>query len=121
MTHWLLSLTLLFTLTFSSCKSSQQQISTIPEQPISEIRIRQIALQYRDQWLAKNNVEQTMQLEKSAIKSVKETKSGWHVIYSTVTGDEIGMEEGLHIYYLHVYLTSSGDLDKVVRGPDEIS
>jgi hypothetical protein len=93
----------------------------ISEQGISEERIRQLAIQHRDQWLAKHATEDSTQLAHGVIQSVEKVESGWHVVFATRTGGGPGAEEGLHVYFLHLYLTSSGELDRVVRGPDLLS
>lgn len=120
-TAWFVLLTLSIVLISFSCERAQRQPSLVSEQAISEVRVRQLATQYRDQWLAERTAEDTAQLARGAIKLVEKIESGWHVVYATPTGGGPGMEEGLHIYYLHVYLNSSGELDKVVLGPDVLS
>ncbi len=118
---WRLLLSLPFVLGSSSCERAQRQPVVISEQGISEKRIRQLATEYRDQWLAKNAVEDSAQLARGVIQSVEKIAGAWHVVFATRTGGGPGAEEGLHVYFLHVYLTLSGALDRVVRGPDLLS
>jgi hypothetical protein len=87
----------------------------------SQARIRELATQYRDEWVAKDTSGDSAHLARAVIQSVEKVENGWHVVFAARTGGGPGAEEGLHIYYLHVYLTSSGALDRVVRGPDALS
>jgi hypothetical protein len=91
------------------------------QQSISEERVRQLATQYRDQWLAEHTTQDSAQLARGAIQSVEKIEGGWHVVFATRTGGGPGAEEGLHVFFLHVYLRPAGELDRVVRGPDLLS
>jgi len=95
--------------------------AVISEQSPSEERIRKLATQHRDQWLAKHTTEDSAELARGVIQSVEKIEGGWHVVFATRTGGGPGAEEGLHVYFLHVYLTPAGELDRVVRGPDLLS
>ena len=84
-------------------------------------QVRELATKYRDEWLAKTAREDSEQLSRGIIQSVERQESGWHVLFATKTGDSPATPEGLHIYFLHVYLKESGELEGVVRGPDLLS
>ncbi len=120
-TKWLLFLSLPCVLGSPSCERVQREPVVISGHGISEERVRELAAQYRDQWLAKNASSDSAQLARGVIQSVEKVESGWHVVFATRTGGGPGAEEGLHVYFLHLYLTSSGELDRVVRGPDVLS
>lgn len=86
---------------------------------LSDIRIW--ATRYRNEWLSKTSPEDEHWLSEGIIVSVERLSPGWHVVFETKTGDFPATPEGLHIYYLHVYLDSSGKLERIVRGPDIVS
>ncbi len=120
-TKWLLVLSMPFVLGSSSCGHAQRDLAVSSDQRTSEERIRELATQHRDQWLAKHVSEDSAQLARGVIESVEKVESGWHVLFATHTGGGPGAEEGLHVYFLHLYLTSSGELVRVIRGPDLLS
>lgn len=80
-----------------------------------------LATRYRDQWLEASKPDDATPLSQGTIALVERVSDGWHVIFETRTGDGRDTPEGLHVYYLHVHLESSGRLLRVVHGPDEIS
>ncbi len=86
---------------------------------ISEIQARRLATQYRDAWIQQEKPEDSEWLRLGVIQSVQATQDGWHVTFVTATGHD--QPEGVHDYYLHVYLDRDGKLDKIVRGPDVLS
>jgi hypothetical protein len=93
-----------------------------PEQPsLSDSQVRQFATKYRDEWLAKSKSDDTAVLARSAIVSVEKQPQGWHITFKTPTGHSQTKPDGIHDYYLQVYIKSSGEFDKIVRGPDSIS
>lgn len=119
--RWVVFLSLPFALGAASCERVKPEPAVISEHRISEERVRELATQYRDQWLPRNASEDSAHLARGVIQSVEKVETGWHVVFTTRTGGGPGAEEGLHVYFLHLYLTSSGELDKVVRGPDLVS
>jgi hypothetical protein len=86
------------------------------QKPLTEAQVRQLATTYRDEWLAKNSVDDSATLARSTIVSIEKQLEGWHVTFVTPTGHTL--PEGRHDYYLHVYIKPSGELDRIVRGPD---
>lgn len=88
---------------------------------LSPSDIRRLATGYRDEWLSKTRPEDGRWLAESVIVSLERLQTGWHVVFETKTGNSPTTPEGLHIYYLHVYLDTSGKLERVVRGPDVVS
>lgn len=93
---------------------------TQKQQGLPEVQVRQLATEYRDQWLAKSTSEDAP-LARSAIVSVERQPQGWHITFMTPTGHSPATPEGRHDYYLHVYITPTGELDRIVRGPDVLS
>jgi hypothetical protein len=115
--HWLVRPGGLASLTFPN----QVQIFLAAPSRLLEAEVRQLALKYRQQWLEKNQPEEAALLVQGRIVSAEPSHNGWHVVFETRTGDHPSTPEGLHIYYLHIYLKTSGELDRVVRGPDLMS
>ena len=58
-------------------------------------------------------------MDSSTIREVKSTSTGWHVIFEQVTLP--GEPEGESHHFLNIYIDSKGKLEKIVRGPDEIT
>ena len=86
---------------------------------ISEAEVRQVATRFRDEWIQKEKPETSSQLRAGIIQSVTTTVDGWHVTFVTDTGR--GQTEGIHDYFLHVYVDRKGKIQKVVPGPDRMS
>jgi len=105
--HQILFISIL--LVISACQTS--------EKSISQDELRELAQQYRNEWLSEN--ERDSPLVESEIKSIEETENGWHFIYLKETGHD--QPEGRHDYYLHIYIDKNGKLLKVIRGPDLLS
>ena len=55
----------------------------------------------------------------STVLEAKPTGTGWHVIFERITMP--GQPEGESHHFLHVYVDAEGKLEKIVRGPDEIT
>jgi len=92
------------------------------EQPsLSDAQVRQFATKHRDEWLAKSASEDAAVLARSTIVLVEKQPQGWHITFKTPTGHSQATPEGIHDYYLHVYIKPSGELDRIVRGPDLLS
>ena len=53
--------------------------------------------------------------------AVERQPQGWHITFKTPTGHGAATPEGIYDYYLHVYIKPSGELDRIVRGPDMLS
>ena len=115
--HWLVRPGGLACLTFPD----KAQIYLAASYGLSEAEVRQLATKYRDQWLATTQPEAALWLAQGHIVSVKHLSNGWHVVFETKTGNHPSTPEGLHIYYLHIYLKASGELDRIVQGPDILS
>jgi hypothetical protein len=109
--------TILFLIGFIGC--TQQ----LPKpQDLSDAKVRQLAIKFRDAWLAEGKDEAVSILARSTIGAVeRQPQHGWHITFKTTTGHSAATPEGIHDYYLHVYLKPSGDLDRIVRGPDLMS
>ena len=90
-----------------------------PARDISEAEIRQVTTRYRDEWIQKEKPEFSSQLRAGIIQSVETTVDGWHV--TSVTEPGRGQPEGMHDYFLHVYIDRRGKIQKVVPGPDRMS
>ena len=86
---------------------------------LSETEIRKVATQFRDEWLWSTKPEAADSLRAGVIQSVERDGDVWHVTFVTQTGH--GQPEGMHDYFLHVYIGSTGKLRKIVRGPDRVS
>ena len=91
------------------------------QQGLPDAQVRQLATKYRDEWLAKSMYGDGAVLARSTIVSVERQPQGWHVTFMTPTGHNPATPEGIHDYYLHVYVTPSGKLDRIVKGPDIVS
>lgn len=97
-----------------------------PQQPsgrhsLSEEHVRHLAVQYRDEWLTRNPSAEASVLARGKIQSAERTTDAWHVVFITQTGHDRSSPEGMHDYYLHVYVKHSGELDRIERGPDVLS
>ncbi len=90
-------------------------------QDLSDAQVRQLATQFRDTWLAEGKDEAVSILARGTIVGVERLPQGWHITFNTPTGHSLATPEGIHDYFLHVYLNPSGDLDRIVRGPDLLS
>jgi len=101
---------------FSGCRGQLQQ-----QQGLSDAQVRQLATKYRDEWLSKNPIEDNTILMRGSVQVVERQATGWHVVFVAETGHSPSTPEGIHDYYLHVFLTPSGELEKVKRGPDVLS
>lgn len=86
---------------------------------ISEGEARRLATQYRDAWIQQEKPEASEWLRLGVIQSVEAAPDGWHVTFITTTGHD--QPEGIHDYFLHVYIDRDGKLEKIVRGPDILS
>lgn len=91
------------------------------ESVLSEDEVRELATRYRDDWLTKNPSEETAVLARGTIRSVERLTNVWHVVFVTETGHDPNTPEGMHDYFLHVYLKLSGKLERIERGPDILS
>ena len=87
---------------------------------LSDAQVRQLAAKYRDEWL-KSSPEDAAVLARSTITSVESQPQVWHIIFMTPTGHSRATPEGIHDYYLHIYIRPDGKLDRIVRGPDLMS
>lgn len=115
--HWLVRPGGLACITFPD----KAQIYLAAVSGLSEAEVRQLATKYRDQWLVTTQPEEAVWLAQGRLVSVRQLSNGWHVVFETKTGNHPSTPEGLHIYYLHIYLKASGELDRIVRGPDILS
>ena len=118
---WFLIFLLVVGIALASSPALAQGGQPSQKQSLSDAQVRQLATKYRDEWLAKTAREDSEQLSRGVIQSVERRGSGWHVVFATKTGDSPATPEGLHIYFFHVYLNESGELERVVRGPDILS
>ena len=91
------------------------------QQGLPDAQVRLLATKFRDAWLADGKDEAASVLARSTIVSVERQPQGWHITFMTPTGHSPSTPEGLHDYYLHVYLKPTGELDQIVRGPDMVS
>ena len=94
---------------------------TPKQQGLTNARVRELATKYRDEWLTKSTSEDTSFLARSTILSVERRPQGWHITFMTATGHSPATPEGMHDFFLHVHLTLSGELGRIVRGPDRLS
>lgn len=101
---------------FAGCRQQLQW-----HRDLSEAQVHQLATKYRDDWLAKNPSAETSILAHGTIQTVERVVSGWHIVFVTMTGHSPSTPEGIHDYYLHVYLKLSGELERIERGPDILS
>ena len=88
------------------------------EEELSESQVRELAQTYKAKWV-KDNPSESEVIGPAIIQSVERTPSGWHVVFEHVT--DRGQPEGEAHRYLHIYINSSGKLERVVRGPDAIA
>ncbi len=103
----------------SGCRRSLQ--GSPPDTLLTKAQVRELAIRYRDEYVAKNHPEDSSFLARGIIQTVERTSDGWHVIFVTETGHDSTTPEGMHDYYLHVFLKASGELDRIERGPDVLS
>jgi hypothetical protein len=87
----------------------------------SDAQLRQLATKYRDEWLAENKPEDATALAAGVIQTVEKTPQGWHITFVTLSERKPGIAAGFHDRFLHIYINSSGKLDRVVREPDRLS
>lgn len=85
---------------------------------MTEDQVKKIAADFKAEWL-KENPSETELMGPATVSEVKPTATGWHVIFERVTLP--GKPEGESHHFLHVYINSKGRLEKIVRGPDEIT
>ena len=96
--------------------------SAAPEEALpAAARMCLLAISLRDQWLAANPSAESAILVRGEIASVADEGRGWHVAFVTRTGHGVDTPEGMHDYFLHVYLDAEGRLLRVERGPDLVS
>ena len=104
--------------------TQREPLMTAPQVPpaqqgLSDVQVRQLAIKFRDAWLVEGKDEAASILAGGTIVAIERQPAGWHVTFKTPTGHS--QPEGVHDYYLHVYLKPSGDLDRIVRGPDMLT
>jgi len=110
---------LLVTLLLASLAGCARQS---PQQPdLSDARVRELATKYRNEWLATNASTDAGALARGTIQSVERLAGGWHVVFVTATGHSSTTPEGVHDYFVHIYLKLSGQLDRIERGPDKLT
>jgi len=85
---------------------------------LTQDQVRRLAMDVKDAWL-KQNPDETEQIGQATIKQIERTDTGWHVLFEQVRFP--GQPEGESHHFLHMYLDSSGRVEKVVRGPDVIA
>ena len=103
------------------CKRENQTPVTVNEQEVvakAQEHIEQLAIGFKEQWL-KGNPREAELMILAVILETKETRGGWHVVFERITN--VGEPEGESHHFLHVYIDSNGDLERVVRGPDDIT
>jgi hypothetical protein len=86
---------------------------------LSASDVRALATRHRDAWMA-SHPDEGGALAESVVTSVERAAEGWHVTFEARTGESPDTPEGLHVYYLHVYLDAEGALLRIERGPDAI-
>ena len=100
-------------------REAQNSQATVPEQ-VQEEDIRRITTFHRDEWL-KTRPAEDEPLDRSVITSVAKTSAGWHVTFTTRTGDPATEPDGIHDYVLHIWLDAGGKLVRIERGPDRVT
>ncbi len=85
---------------------------------LTQSQVRELATDFKAVWL-KQNPDETELMGPSTVLEVKATSTGWHVTFERVT--LLGQPEGESHHFLHVYIDLLGQLEKIVRGPDEIT
>jgi hypothetical protein len=93
----------------------------VPEQlssALTQDQVTKLATDFKTEWL-KQNPSETKLTGAPTVREVKATSTGWHIMFGWVTLP--GEPEGESKHTLHIYLDSKGKLQKIVRGPDEIS
>jgi PBP1b-binding outer membrane lipoprotein LpoB len=102
------------------CSHDQKPEQATPAQPaaLTQGQVTKLATDFKIEWL-KHNPNESHLTGDSTIRSIKPTTTGWHVIFEWVTLP--GEPEGESHHFLHVYIDSKGKLEKIVRGPDEIT
>lgn len=87
-----------------------------PNVPVSQSRIGEFAVQFKDEWLKEHPDEKA---PKPAISNIEKTADGWHVTFEGVMPSPEPESESRHC--LHVYIKADGTLIQVIRGPDVAS
>ena len=77
---------------------------------LTDARIRQLATEYRDAWLATNKPPQMEALSRGQIGVVTKTPKGWTVSFHTNLPT---LPSEIHIIMLDVYIKDDGKLDRV--------
>lgn len=85
---------------------------------LTQDQVTKLATDFKTEWL-KQNPSETQLVGESTVCEIKATTTGWHVIFEWVTHP--GQPEGESHHFLHVYIDSKGTLEKIIRGPDEIT
>jgi hypothetical protein len=103
-------------MTASSCTCST---SSGPPPQLADADVRSLATEYRDAWIQQNRPEGSELLKAGVVQTIEQSSDGWHVTFVTRTGHD--KPDGVHDYFLHVYIARDGKLQRVVRGPDLLS
>ena len=111
-----LTATLLFA-TLTGC-GPQTPRQSPAQSGLSDIQVRELAIKYRDSWVAVSKLEKAFFFKSSKIQSVKKSTTGWDVIFRT---GNVAQKGELLIYFLHVYIKPTGELDHVEEGGELIS
>lgn len=85
---------------------------------LTEVQVKKLATDFKAEWLKQNPTEVEL-MDPSTVLEVRAISIGWHVIFERITLP--GEPEGESHHFLHVYMDSEGNLEQVVRGPDEIT
>ena len=95
------------------CGSRSSEESVREEQ-----KIREAATAYRDAYMSGFSIlavgEGSTNLSRSSIQSVEKSSNGWLVIFLASHGSN-HVESPAQLGQIHVYIKSSGELDRVVR------
>ena len=80
--------------------------------------VKRLATDFKRVWLAQNPGE-AEQVGEATIREGKKTSTGWHVLLEQVRFP--GQPEGESNHFLHIYVGSHGNPEKIVREPDVIT
>ena len=85
---------------------------------LTQADVEKPATDLKQKWLNENPNEKE-QVGQATIREVKKTATGWHMLFEQVRFP--GEPEGESHHFLHIYIDTNGNLERVVRGPDEIA
>jgi len=85
---------------------------------LEQDKVSDIANKFKQKWIVEHPAD-VEQIGNAAIREITRTETGWHIVFEQVTFP--GQPEGESHHFLHVYIDSTGHLEKIVRGPDVIS